>query len=589
MITFFDILRSREFRSPLFILMFIAGAMIWDSKWLYLLALACGLGQLGWESWQRLRIKRWNLDYLAWLALGMAFGLQEFLAGAVIALMVAVSAALEAFGASRAEKTLRGLFEKIPKTVLVKTETGTREIPLQEAKTGDILIVRPNEMIPLDGVLFSTQALLNEANLTGEMEPVVYARSALLKSGFVNVGESLELSVRGDFEHSSYRKILHLVEEGKMHPSPIVRIAERYNILFTVVALTLAFGAVFFFGDWGRFLAVLVIATPCPLLIAAPIAFIGGLNKAARQNIIIKGPFVLELLAKTKVFFFDKTGTLTLGEPRLKRIEVSAAGMSEEQVFALAIALEWHSFHPIAKSFVKTGRERGIVSRSASDVEEKIGEGIRGTIDGETYAIVKATDISDSGIVVDLLRGNERIARFFFDDELKVGVEKVFAYLKERGYQLGILTGDRKANAERLFGTFGLPVYAECSPEKKTELVQRYQKEGKLVGMIGDGMNDAPALALADVGVVFSGTENSASIEAADVAILGRDAWRIRDAVHIGRRSYHVALQSILIGIGLSLIGMLAAFFGLISPVVGAILQELIDAVVIVNALRSTY
>jgi P-type E1-E2 ATPase len=190
---------------------------------------------------------------------------------------------------------------------------------------------------------------------------------------------------------------------------------------------------------------------------------------------------------------------------------------------------------------------------------------------------------------VDLLWREKPIARFFFDDELKEDVGKVFDYLRERGYMLGILTGDRKANAERLFGRFGLPVYAECSPEKKTVLVRRYQHEGKMVGMIGDGMNDAPALALADVGIVFSGTENSASIEAADVAILSRDAWLIRDAVHIGRRSYHVALQSILLGIGLSSFGMMLAFFGFIPPLYGAILQEVIDVVVIVNALRSTY
>lgn len=589
MIRFFDILRSREFHLPQVIAALIFAAFFFHQPFLYEVAIALGLLRLTLESWERLKRKKWNLDYLAFLTLVVSLALGELFAGAVISFMVAVSAALEKYGTSRAEKTLRDLFEKIPKRVLLKHGEDTTEVPLQTVQPGDILVIRPSEMLAFDGYLLSDKALLNEANLTGEMEPVVCRHLKFLKSGMVNVGQALELRVEGDFEHSSYRKILLLVEEGKSHPSPIVRLAERYNVYFTFFALLLAFGAYGISGDWGRFLAVIVIATPCPLLIAAPISFIGGLNRAARKNIIIKSPYVLELLAKTKTFFFDKTGTLTLGEPRLKRIELLDKKLDEDAALGLAAALEWHSFHPLAKSFIKAHAEHGEETFFAEDVEEIIGEGIFGTIAGERYGIVKTKDVFDNGIVVDLLWRKKPIARFFFDDELKADVGKVFDYLRERGYMLGILTGDRKANADRLFGRFGLPVYAECNPEKKTVLVERYRSEGKLVGMIGDGMNDAPALALADVGIVFSGTENSASIEAADVAILSSDAWLIRDAVHIGRRSYHVALQSVLIGIGLSSLGMIFAFFGLIHPLYGAVLQEVIDVVVIVNALRSTY
>jgi heavy metal translocating P-type ATPase len=503
--------------------------------------------------------------------------------------MVVVSVALEKYGTARAEKTLRGLFENIPKMALIVTDAGTHEVALPAIRKGDILLVRQNEMLAFDGYLLSDRVLLNEANLTGEMEPVVYAATAVLKSGAVNVGGPFKLRVLGDFEHSSYRKILSLVKEGKSHPSPVVRLAERSNIIFTFFGLALALGAYFLFGDWQRFLAVLVIATPCPLLIAAPISFIGGLNKAARKNIIIKSPFVLELLAKTKLFFFDKTGTLTLGEPHLKRIEIFDGAFSREKALSIAAALEQHSFHPIAKAMVEEHRLSDGETLIAQDVEEKIGEGIFGRVGKKRYSIVQAKKNTSDGIAVDLVADRKVIARFLFDDRLKQDVGNMFDYLREHGYALGILTGDRKINAERLFGKFRLPIYAECRPERKTELIERYQREGYLVGMVGDGMNDAPALALADIGIVFSGTENSASIEAADVAIFGRDAWLIRDAIHIGRRSYHVALQSIFIGIGLSVIGMLFAFFGLISPLSGAILQEVIDAVVIVNALRSTY
>lgn len=589
MIGISDIVTSREFRLPLFLVAVTIVALILSSPALYMLAIGIGLLRLLTESYERIRMGKWNLDYLALLTLFTALFLEEWLAGSVIALMVAVSAALESYGTKQAEKTLRGLFEALPKTVLLKHGAHETEVPLQSVVSGDIILIRPNEMLAFDGYLLSEKALLNEANLTGEMEAVVYEEKKLLKSGSVNVGENFILEVRGDFEHSSYRQILKLVEEGKKHPSPLTRLAERYNIWFSLFAVILSFGAYFLFDDWSRFLAVLVIATPCPLLIAAPMSFIGGLNKAARKNIIVKSPYALELLAKTKVFFFDKTGTLTLGEPKLRKIVLLDRGLDREQALDLAASLEQHSFHPLARSLVKEQQSHSHRALSqVADVEEKIGEGIFGMIHGSRFGVVKSRGTVE-GLAVDLTHEDVPIARFFFDDELKSDVSEVFDYLRERGYSFGILTGDKKANAERLLGSFGLPIYAESTPEKKVALVQRYQKQGKLVGMIGDGVNDAPALALADIGIVFSGNENSASIEAADVALLGRDAWSIRDAIHIGRRSYHVALQSIALGIGLSSIGMVLAFFGFIPPLQGAILQEVIDAVVIINALRSTY
>src|SRR3989344_6114558 len=459
MISVFDILRSREFHSPFFISICILLAFLLQEKWVYGIAILLGLSQLLLESYERIMRRRWNLDYLAFIALGTALFLGAFLAGAVIALMVAVSAALEKYGAARAEKTLRGLFENIPKTALIVTGGGTHEVKLSAIQKGDVLLVRPNEMLAFDGYLLSDRALLNEANLTGEMEPVAYAETAVLKSGAVNVGETWKLCVLGDFEHSSYRKILSLVEEGKSHPSPIVRLAERYNIVFTFFAPALAAGAYLFSGDWQRFLAVLVIATPCPLLIAAPISFIGGLNKAARKNIIIKSPLVLELLAKTKLFFFDKTGTLTLGQPRLKKVELFEPSFPKAKALAIAAALEQHSFHPIAKALVQERCFSEGEALTARDVEEKVGEGMFGTYHGANISLVKNRDSSSEGIVVELRSDKTPIARFYFDDVLKKRVAGVFEYLRTRGYTLGILTGDKKANAERILGKFRLPVY----------------------------------------------------------------------------------------------------------------------------------
>lgn len=590
MSVFRSILMSREFLFPFVIFVLIGFSFIGFSREFLVLGVLVGISILCVESWQRIRERKWNLDYIAFLALFTAAFFGEWLSGAVLAFMVSVSAALELFGTRRAEKTLRSLFEKFPKEVLMQTQEGTLTKPIQEVIEGEIFLVRTNEMIPLDASLISDSALLNESNLTGEMEPIEYRSGKYIKSGCVNLGAVIVLQARGTFEHSSYRKILTLVEEGKKNQPPLVRLAERSNWIFTLVTLAFALGTLFFFHDWERFLAVLVIATPCPLLIAAPVSFLGGLSRAARNGIVIKSPSVLEALAKTKTLFFDKTGTLTLGEPELKRIEVLDGFYTEQQVLLIAASLEWSSLHPVAKTLVKVNAERGGTSLVVENFTEKLGEGIAGIIDGKRYHIGKsAIPDAENGIVSELMHEDKLIARFYFDDTLKENVGELFEYFRTRGYSLGILTGDRRANAHRIFGRFGIPVYAECSPDKKSALVTHEQEAGKLVGMVGDGMNDAPALALADVGIVFSGTENSASIEAADVAILGRDAWKIRDAVHIGRRSYQVARQSIVIGIGLSLIGMIFAFFGYIPPVYGAVLQEVIDVVVIVNALRSTY
>ncbi len=581
---------NQEFWFPFTIFSCIVFSFFYFPQFFLIASIGIGIGILCFESWQRIREGKWNLDYIAFLALLTASFFGEWLSGAVLALMVSVSAALESFGTHRAEKTLKGLFERFPKEMRVETKNGVVAMPIQSVQPGDTFFVRTHEMIPLDATLVSESALLDQSSLTGEMEPVEYRLGQYVKSGCTNLGAAISLEAYGTFEHSSYRKILTLVEEGKRQQSPLVRLAEQSNWIFTLVTLAFAFGALFLFRDWERFLAVLVIATPCPLLIAAPVSFLGGLSRAARNGIIIKSPIVLEALAKTKTLFFDKTGTLTLGEPTLTRIEVLQSSFTEKQTLELAAALEWSSLHPIAQTLVRMNEIRGGSMLDMEHVEEKLGQGISGIFDGKRYGIGKSATLNpDGGIISELTCEEMPIARFFFDDTLKEDVGKLFEYFRTRGYSLGILTGDKRANAYRLFGHFNIPVYAECAPDKKSTLVVREQQAGKLVGMVGDGTNDAPALALADVGIVFSGTENSASIEAADVAILGRDAWKIRDVVHIGRRSYQVARQSIIIGIGLSLVGMIFAFLGFIPPVYGAVLQEVIDVIVIVNALRSTY
>ena len=579
----------KEFRLAYLFTVLIGLGFLVDTPALWIVVQCGGLLILARESWGRIRLKKTNLDYLALLTIITTLLMQEWLTGAVIALMVTVSEALERYGTERAESTLRNLFYEIPKNILLYSENKNHEVSLHAIVPGDKVIIRKGEMLPIEGKLLSSRGVFNESNITGESLPVTHREGSHLKAGFVNMGEAIMVEVESDFEHSSYRKILEIVEKGKVHSAPLVRLSERYNLIFTLFALSIAVSAYMLSGEATRFLAVMVLATPCPLLIAVPLSFLGGLNRAAKRNIIIKSPFILELLTKTRTLFFDKTGTLTIGAPVLRSIRLYDTTWTEEGALALAASLERHSIHPLAKVLVSALEKKKGSFLITDSVKEVFGEGISGVIENQVYRFETAKHKEGDGIQVDLWQEKVRKASFFFEDVLKPEVAQVLGYLKDRGYQMAILTGDGQENAARVLGQFQLPIYGGATPERKLQLIERFQKEKTLVGMVGDGMNDAPALAMADLGIVFSGTENSASLDAADVAILGRDITSIKEAIHIGRRSYTVAYQSLFLGIGLSTVGMSAAFFGFIDPVHGALLQELIDFCVIMNALRSTY
>ncbi len=581
-----------EFYLPSFVFVLTVAGFATGYAPLFILAIAIGLFVLGRNTANKALRGQYSLDYIAVLAMVVSLVTYEFGAGSVISLMILVSEALEAYSSREAEAALKSFLEKIPKTCEVKTNgaagraDGFEKRDIHEVKEGDVIFVRPGEIIPLDGYLISESALMNEANLTGELEPQPYAKNQLVKSGLVNLEASVELRIVGDFSRSTYQKIVNLVQEAKMHPARTVRLAERYNYGFTAITLFMAAAAYALSHEASHLLAVLVIATPCPLLIAAPVSFLGGLNKASKKNIIVKKPAALETLSEITAIFFDKTGTLTLGEPRLQSIENIASGFSENALLAAAAAIELHSLHPLAKAVVQAKNERGLPHYEAKDVKEKIGDGITGTVNGKTFRLEKSKDPAAHGIAIDILADDKLAGRLIFEDQIKGGTPTLLKRLKKR-YAVAILTGDTEKNAKELFGHLGVVIHAHCLPEDKFAIVKAAQAKGGKVMMVGDGLNDAPALALADVGVVFSGTENSASIEAAAVAILSRDIGRVESILGIAKDSTRIARESILWGIGLSVIGMAFAAFGFIPPVTGAILQEGIDAAVILNALRA--
>ncbi|MFA6519918.1 MAG: heavy metal translocating P-type ATPase [Candidatus Paceibacterota bacterium] len=559
---------------------------------LYFVAICTGIIDIFIVAYREIRVGNKSIDFIAFLAMALALFTHEYLAGAVIALMYTGGEALEAYAGRRAEASLAALLARIPKSALVKQSNGKfDEVPLAEVPASAVIIVRGNELVPLDGLLASSRAVLNLANLTGEPLPETVTQGAVIKSGSVNAGEAFELTVEGTLATSTYAKIVDLVKDAQQNQSPFVRLTTSANLPFTFLTLAISGGAYLLTGDITRVLAVLVIATPCPLIIAAPVAFIGGLSRAASRNIIVKTPAALESIASVTTIFFDKTGTLTLGEPQLTGIVLKAANVNENAVLSLAAALEFHSIHPLAHAVVMAAKDRGLSPAPATEASEILGKGVSGTVGGRYLTLEQAPegDHKEGGISLLLKSDGNPLAVFHFSDVLKDNAKSFLTGLAKEGYNVSVLTGDRKDHAEAIFAGLSLNICADCTPEDKYRLVEEAKKRGEKVAMVGDGLNDAPALAKADIGIVFSGTENSASIEAAGVAILGHDIMLIGELFALSKRSVRIASQSVYAGIGLSTVGMTLAAGGFIVPVEGALIQEGVDVAVIVNALRAAF
>lgn len=543
-----------------------------DYSLLLIPVILLGIAKIALDSYENIREGRYSLDYIAFIAMVLSLFAGEYLAGAIIAVMFMGGEALESYASGRAQKALKKLSETIPKSCVVVENGISVERPIQEVTNGSIILVKRNEIVPLDGVVVSKgTAIFDLSNLTGEVNPVEFQPQTLVKSGSINQGDTIELEVAGDFSTSTYHRIVELVENAKANPAPMVRLSSRANLYFTLATFVVVGMTYVLTHDLARVLAVLVIATPCPLIIAAPVAFVGGLSRAAREGIIVRKPSAFEGIERATMVLFDKTGTLTLGEPTLDSAELS------DEILKIAAGLEIHSLHPLAKSVVAEARRRGLSFAFATEVKEEIGKGISGTIGNKRYAFEGRVLLCDGVPLVEL----------HFKDVIKDGVHGLLANLRERGVDTSIITGDTHENAMRVFSDIEIPIHAEQSPEDKHRLVDEAQRGGRSVVMVGDGLNDAPALARANVGIVFSGTENGAAIEAADVAILGSGLSKLQTLFGISDHTIRIAKQSIYGGIALSLVGMSVAAFGYIPPVVGAFIQEAIDVVVILNALRT--
>jgi heavy metal translocating P-type ATPase len=548
-----------------------------------------------------------GVDVIAVLAMGGSLALGEYLAGAVIALMLASGDALESYADRRAHRELSALLDRAPRVVSRYEDGGLAERPVEDVRRGDRLLVKPGVVIPVDGVA-STHAVLDESALTGESRPVERAAGDPIRSGAVNAGGAFDLLATTRAEESTYAGIVRLVQEAERQKAPFVRLADRYAAIFVPITLVVA-GVAWAAGDPLRALSVLVVATPCPLLLAVPISIVSGISRAAHRGIIVKGGGVLETLARAKVLVLDKTGTLTSGIPEVSDIETFADagdGPGPDGVLRLAASLDQVSPHVLATALVRAARARGLELSFPADVHERHGSGIEGAVDGHRVALGKAAYVSEGAPMPararevrrrSMLDGSScifvaidgRIAgALVIDDPIRPDAPRVIRSLRRTGIERVIMvTGDHPDVAESVGAALGVDrILSERDPAEKVEALDAERESGVVV-MVGDGLNDAPALAAADVGVAMGARGATASSEAADVVLVADRLDGLVEAITIARRSRGIALQSVILGMGLAFAFMIGGAFGLFRPAVGALIQELIDVAAILNALRA--
>lgn len=545
---------------------------------------------------------RWGVDILAITAIISTIVVGEYIAALIVVLMLASGSALEDYATGRALAELSDLLKRAPQRAHRENAQGALEdIGVADVHPGDILVVRPSEVVPVDGRLLSESGVFDESAITGESLPAEHAAQDALLSGSVNGESAIRMEATAAAEDSQYSRIVALVQEAAESKAPVVRLADRYAIPFTAVAIALGIIAWLVSGIPVRFAEVLVVATPCPLLIAAPVAFLGGMSRAAKNGIIVKNGGTLETLARVKTVVFDKTGTLTRGRPTLEAVRLAAtqAIETEDRLLALAASAEQYSSHVLAASVVESALSKNLTLLQPRNASEHATDGVAATVDDRAVVLGKRTFVARvCGPIEDTALSSGQLAIYvgvdgkfagtlIFRDPLRTNAVATLDELRQLGVRKSMmLTGDAQATADHIARLAGLTdVRAGCRPDDKVNIVKALAE--RPIMMVGDGVNDAPVLAAAEVGVAMGAKGSTAASESADVVVMVDDLGKSATAVRIGQETVTIAVQSIWIGIGLSVGLMVVAGFGLIPAVAGALIQELVDLATILNALRA--
>ncbi len=543
---------------------------------------------------------RMGIDVLAVMAIVATVSVGEYWASLVIVLMLSGGEALEEYAAGRARRELGALLDRAPRQAhrMNGTDGGVEDVPVFEVTIGDHLLVRPSEVVPVDGTLVSDAGTFDESSLTGESLPVERMCGDALLSGSVNSEVAIIMEATTVAANSQYQRIVALVAEAAESRAPLVRLADRYAVPFTAISLLTAAAAWLLSGDPVRFAEVLVVATPCPLLIAAPVAFMGGMSRASRHGIIVKGGGTLEQLSRAHTVAFDKTGTLTHGDPTVIAIRPSGS-LGEDELFNLVASAERYSSHVLASAIVEAAHARGLIPREVTEAREEATNGVVAAIDKRVVVVGKlafvaaaaadarATPITSGEMAVYVAVDGRYAGAILLSDRLRENARPTIDQLALLGVRKFLmLTGDAGETARHVAARLEITdVKAELLPQDKVRIIQSIKE--RPVIMVGDGVNDAPVLAVADVGIAMGARGATAASESADVVITVDDLSKTATAVAIGQRTMQVALQSIWLGIGLSAGLMILAAFGFLPAIIGAALQEVVDLATILNALRA--
>jgi heavy metal translocating P-type ATPase len=548
---------------------------------------------------------KFGVDILAGLAIVSALLTGEGIAGGIILIMLSGGEVLETYANAKARSSLETLLKSAPQ--IAKRINAKKEVEIinvNDVKVGDILVVSPMDMVPVNGIVILGNSEVDESMITGEPLPRSIEMYSHLHSGSINTNDVIHIQAETTYEDSTYSSLVRLVKSAENSKAPLVRVADRFSIYFTLIVLIFT-GLVFLFTkDTTLLVAILVVATPCPLILAAPIAFISGMSVSAKRGIIVKNGGVFEVISNSKRILFDKTGTLTFGTPKVVSIIAINDNYKPEEISRIAGSLEQLSQHAVARSILQYTNTNGIQLEYPSDFKENYGSGVEAVLGAGKFFLGSGSyikSINKNFIVPDkfkkenlevdmvsyIANSDGLIGAILMSDVVRPGVKSSIEALRTLGYKTTLVTGDNDVRAKEISEKLGFTdVYSECLPEHKLDIVKSYQNVKEKVIMVGDGINDAPALAQADAGIALGSHGSSAATDAASGVIVQDNINRMYDLVYISNKTMKIAMQSIFVGIGLSFIAMVFASLGYIKPTIGALIQEAIDVAVILNALR---
>jgi heavy metal translocating P-type ATPase len=555
------------------------------------------------DTFIALRKGMFGVDVIAIIAMWAGLATGETVASAIVLFMLSGGELLEIYAEHKARSSLEKLLERTPHEASIYRDGKLVDVRVRDVVVGDVLAIRKGEIVPIDGVVETGTSTIDESVINGEPIPKDVKEGDVVMSGTTNTGGFFTLRATATYEKSVFAGIVHLVKQAEDNKAPTVRMANKYSAYFTIVTITLATLA--FFKDPKLAVAVLVVATPCPLILAAPIAFIAGMSRASKRGIIVKHGGVFESLGIVKAFFFDKTGTLTLGIPKVSHITLFKDSVDDTYIIQKIASLEQVSKHILAEAVVAHARDNNITLVTPSQSEEVVGKGVAGSIDNKTYTIGNSGFLKERGVDVSALTTDKHIVSVpavylaeegvllggvVFSDTLRKNAHSVIRKLQllHKGALFMLLTGDKEERAHEVGDRLGFShVTANCLPEDKEKMVAQYEGKDVPVAMIGDGVNDSPSLARATVGIALGSHGATVATDVADAVVMVDDISRVYELDVISNDTVRIAKQSIIVGMGLSFVAMAFAYAGVLPPVEGAVLQEGIDVLVILNALRA--